>query len=125
MAPQYKTELQMRKSVIYLLALQLLFQAKTYAYESESECIKTLTSNQSDTSLVKMICASAIYKSPQTDDDKKWEKEKEELRREALTEIKQNEAQQTWERLKNRQERIRQELAEERMQQQQEKAEAE
>lgn len=97
----------MKRLVICLTALQLLAHAKAYAYANEAECISALTTTQSDASLVKMICATTTYTPPKSEDDIRWEKEKEELQLEALSERNQKETEQTWERIRNQQEQAR------------------
>jgi hypothetical protein len=104
----------MKRSVICLTALQLLTHAKAYAYANEAECISALTTTQSDASLVKMICTTATYTPPKTEDDIRWEKEKEELQFEAETKSKQEEIKAMWLRIEGREAKRRAEEEKER-----------
>ena len=105
----------MKRLVICLTALQLLTHSKAYAYANEAECISALTTTQSDASLVKMICITATYTSPKSEEAIRWEKEREELQLEAEAEGKLEETERTWRRIVSRQEERRMEEEQERI----------
>jgi len=88
--------------------------AKADIYKNRTECISALSKRGSDTEMVDLICSNIIYKTPKTQSEIDFEKEKEQLEKTTLPLEKFLKVQE--EREVKRQERKRKEEEEERKQ---------